>query len=53
MIKKLLKQFLYRFSYEYKAKLIEEHLSNSECLYDLENRQKLLDKKNAWNHLNI
>ncbi len=50
MIKKLLNNFLYKFSYEYKIKLVEDYLSKSECSYDLENRQKTLDKIDIFNN---
>ena len=45
MIKKLLKKFFYKFSNEYKKILIEKYLSESEDLYDLDNRQKILNQK--------
>ena len=53
MIKKLLKNLLYKFSYEYKIKRMEKYLSMSEDLYDLDNRQKTLNEKNIWNNFYI
>ena len=53
MIKKLLKQIFYVFSYEYDRNQIENYLAQSSNLYDLENRQKELMKKGVHNRFYI
>ena len=45
MLKGLLNKLLYVFSYEYDKDQIEKYLSQSTDLYDLENRQRELDRK--------
>ena len=60
MLKKLLKKLFYVFTYEYKKDRyeyhrdqIEEYLAQSTDLYDLENRQRELDRKGTYNKLYI
>ena len=47
MIKKLLKQIINVFSYDYDRKKIENYLAQSSDLADLENRMKELDRRGA------
>ena len=49
MIKKLLKQLILFFSYDYDRKKIENYLSQSEDLNDLESRIKELQIKGLYN----
>ena len=53
MIKKLLKNFINIFSYDYDREKIEKYLSNSTDAYDLESRQKELDKNGSYNKFYI
>ena len=53
MLKKLLKKIFYVFSYEYDKDQIEKYLAQSSDLYDLENRQKELDRKGIYNRFYI
>ena len=53
MLKKLLKKIFYVFSYEYDREQIEKYLAQSMNLYDLENRQKELDRKGTYNRFYI
>ena len=53
MLKKLLKKIFYVFSYEYDREQIEKYLAQSTDLYDLENRQRELDRKGAYNRFYI
>jgi len=53
MIKKLLNNIITAFSYEYDRKQIEEYLANSVDAYDLESRQKELDRKGVYNRFYI
>ena len=60
MLKRLLKKIFYVFSYKYKKDRyeyhrdqIEEYLAQSSDLYDLENRQRELDRKWTYNKLYI
>ena len=48
MIKKLLNQIVYIFSYNYDKRQIEKYLAKSSDLADLEHRMKELDKKGAY-----
>lgn len=45
MLKKLLKKIFYVFSYEYDREHIEKYLAQSTDLYDLENRQREIERK--------
>ena len=49
MIKKLLNQIFFKFSHENEKKRIEEFLSRSTDLADLENRMRELDKRGSYN----
>ena len=49
MIKKLLNQIFYLSSYDYDRKKIEDYLSLSNNLADLENRIKELDRTGTYN----
>ena len=51
MIKKLLKLIFNVFSSDRKKKLIENYLSKSSEIYDLENRIRELDKKGEFNKI--
>ena len=53
MIKKLLKQIINVFSYDYDRKKIENYLAQSSDLADLENRMKELDQRGAYNRFYI
>ena len=53
MLKKLLKKIFYVFSYEHDRDQIEKYLAQSSDLYDLENRQKELDRKGTYNRFYI
>ena len=53
MIKKLLKQIVNKFSYNYDKRKIEQYLSQSSDLTDLENRIKELDQRGAYNKFYI
>ena len=53
MLKKLLNKLFYVFSYEYDKDQIEKYLAQSSDLYDLENRQKELDRKGTYNRFYI
>ena len=53
MLKKQLKKLFYVFSYEYDKDQIEKYLAQSSDLYDLENRQRELDRKGAYNRFYI
>ena len=53
MIKKLLNKIVTAFSYEYDRKQIEVYLANSVDTYDLESRQKELDRKGVYNRFYI
>ena len=53
MIKKLLNKILATFSYEYDKKKIEKYLSHSYDTYDLESRQKELEKNGVYNKFYI
>ena len=53
MIKKLLNKIVNAFSYEYDRKQIEAYLANSVDTYDLESRQKELDRKGVYNRFYI
>ena len=53
MLKKLLKKIFYVFSYEYDKDQIEKYLAQYSDLYDLENRQKELDRKGTYNRFYI
>jgi len=53
MIKKLLNKILVTFSYEHDRKIIEEYLSHSHDTYDLEARQKELEKNGVYNRFYI
>ena len=53
MIKKLLKQIIDVFSYNYDRKKIENYLAQSSDLADLENRMKELDRRGAYNRFYI
>ena len=53
MLKKLLKKIFYVFSYEYDREQIEKYLAQSTELYDLENRQRELDRKETYNRFYI
>ena len=48
MLKKLLKKIFYVFSYEYDKNQIEKYLAQSTDLYNLENRQRELDRKGTY-----
>ena len=53
MIKKLLNKIITTFFYEYDRKQIEAYLANSVDTYDLESRQKELDRKGVYNRFYI
>ena len=53
MIKKLLNKFLTVFSYDYDRRKIESYLANSNDMYDLDSRQKELERKGAYNRFYI
>ena len=53
MIKKLLNKIINFFSYKYDKKQIETYLSKSVDNYDLEMRQKELDRKGVYNRFFI
>ena len=53
MIKKLLNKIITAFSHEYKRRQIEVYLANSVDTYDLEYRQKELDRKGVYNRFYI
>lgn len=53
MIKKLLKQIINVFSYNYDRKKIENYLAQSSDLADLENRMKELDRRGTYNRFYI
>ena len=53
MLKKLLKKIFYVFSYEYDRDLIEKYLAQSSNLYDLENRQREIERKGTYNRFYI
>ena len=60
MLKRLLKKIFYVFSYEYKKdryeynrEQIEKYLAQSTDLYDLENRQREIERKGANNRFYI
>ncbi len=53
MVKKLLNKIVITFSYEYDRKRIEAYLANSVDTYDLESRQKELDRKGVYNRFYI
>ena len=53
MIKKLLKNIKKKISFEYDANKIENYLSNSTNRYDLEFRQKKIEKENRYNKFYI
>jgi len=53
MIKKLLKQIISKFSYKFDNEKIENYLSQSSDLTDLENRMKELDQLGIYNKLYI
>ena len=53
MIKKLLKQIIDVFSYNYDRKKIENYLAQSSDLADLENRMKELDRRGTYNRFYI
>ena len=53
MIKKLLNKIVTAFSYKYDRKKIETYLANSVDTYDLESRQKELDRKGVYNRFYI
>lgn len=53
MIKKLLNKLVNVFSYDYDIKKIETYLANSNDLYDLESRQKELEKNGSYNNFYI
>ena len=48
MIKKLLNQISYIFSYDYDRKKIENYLAQSRDMIDLENRIKELEKQGTY-----
>ena len=60
MLKRLLKKIFYVFSYKYKKDRyeyhrdqIEEYLAQSTDLYDLENRQREIERKGTHNRFYI
>ena len=53
MIKKLLNKIVTVFSYDYDKKQIEAYLASSVDTYDLESRQKELDRKGVYNRFYI
>ena len=53
MIKRLLNKIVTAFSYEYDRGQIEAYLANSVDTYDLESRQKELDRKGIYNRIYI
>ena len=53
MIKKLLNKIVTVFSYDYDKKQIEAYLASSVDTYDLESRQKELDRKGFYNRFYI
>ena len=53
MIIKLLNKIVNIFSSNYKRKNIENYLANSTDLYDLESRQKELEKNGSYNDFYI
>ena len=53
MIKKLLNRITTIFSYDYDRKKIENYLSQSNDLADLENRIKELDRKGIYDRFYI
>ena len=53
MIKKLLNQIIRIFSRNYNMQKIENYLSQSNDLADLENRIQELDKRGAYNRFDI
>ena len=53
MIKKLLNKIITAFSYEYDRGKIESYLANSVDTYDLESRQKELDRQGIYNRFYI
>ena len=53
MLKKLLKKIFYVFSYEYDREQIEKYLAQSTDLYDLENRQREIERKVTHNRFYI
>ena len=53
MIKKLLNKIISAFSYDYDKKQIEAYLSSSVDTYDLESRQKELDREGVYNRFYI
>ena len=53
MIKQLLNKIVNAFSYEYDKRQIEVYLAKSVDTYDLESRQKELDRKGIYNRFYI
>ena len=53
MIKKLLNKIISAFSCDYDKKQIEAYLASSVDTYDLESRQKELDRKGVYNRFYI
>ena len=53
MIKKLLNKIVTTFSYKYDRRQIEAYLADSVDTYDLESRQKELDRKGVYNRFYI
>ena len=53
MIKKLLNKIVTAFSYEFDRKQIEAYLASSVDNYNLESRQKELDRKGVYNRFYI
>ena len=53
MTKKLLNKILKVFSYDYDKRKIENYLANSNDMYDLDSRQKELERKGTYNRFYI
>ena len=53
MLKRLLNKLFYVVSYEYDREQIEKYLAQSTDLYDLENRQREIERKGANNRFYI
>lgn len=53
MIKKLLNKILTVFSCDYDKRKTENYLANSNDMYDLDSRQKELERKGTYNRFYI